>query len=193
MAAADLRRYFLQEFRHFPLQVRLQKTRKIVSDRIKKAVSTLEERMEKLAEEKLSQLLRALPDGPDRRARAKRLFDARDERMAELKEYALQQLLTIPDLQRIGSGTAPHVLSVSLVGWPSQNIVTDLSGKGICISAGSACHQGKASHVVAALKLAKRTSGGVIRISFGPETTKEDIDACVSALRAHHDNRMPML
>ena len=38
--------------------MRLQKTRKIVSDRIKKAVSTLEERMEKLAEEKLSQLLR---------------------------------------------------------------------------------------------------------------------------------------
>ena len=114
-------------------------------------------------------------------------------RMAELKEYALQQLLTIPDLQRIGSGTAPHVLSVSLVGWPSQNIVTDLSGKGICISAGSACHQGKPSHVIATLKLPKKISGGVIRISFGPESTKEDVDACVAALREHHDTRMPML
>ena len=114
-------------------------------------------------------------------------------RMAELKEYALQQLLTIPDLQRIGTGTAPHVLSVSLVGWPSQNIVTDLSGKGICISAGSACHQGKPSHVIATLKLPKKVSGGVIRISFGPESTKEDVDACVAALREHHDTRMPML
>ena len=114
-------------------------------------------------------------------------------RMAELKEYAKEQLLTIPDLQLIGSGTAPHVLSVSLAGWPSQNMVNDLSSKGICISAGSACHQGKPSHVVAALKLPKKVSGGVIRLSFGPETTKDEIDACVAALREHHDTRMPML
>lgn len=113
--------------------------------------------------------------------------------MAEIKAYAVQQLTTIPDLQIIGGGQAPHVLSVSLVGWPSQNIVNDLSSQGICISAGSACHQGKPSHVVAALKLPKRVAGGVIRLSFGPETTREDIDACAAALRVHHDSRMPML
>lgn len=44
----------------------------------------------------------------------------------------------------LGDGKAPHVLSVALEGWPSQNIVTDLGSQGICISAGSACHQGKA-------------------------------------------------
>lgn len=113
--------------------------------------------------------------------------------MAEVKAYAVEQLSQIPDLQLISDGTAPHVLSVSLVGWPSQNIVNDLSSQGICISAGSACHQGKPSHVIATLKLPKKVSGGVIRISFGPETTKEDIDACVAALRKHHDTRMPML
>ena len=84
-------------------------------------------------------------------------------------------------------------LSVSLPGYPSQNIVNDLSSKGICISAGSACHQGKPSHVIATLKLPKKVSGGVIRLSFGPETTREDIDQCVAALRKHHDTRMPML
>jgi cysteine desulfurase len=47
--------------------------------------------------------------------------------------------------------------------------------------------------VVAALGLPKRTAAGVIRLSFGPETTREDIDACVQALRRHHDSRMPML
>lgn len=114
-------------------------------------------------------------------------------RMTELKSYAVEQLTQIPDLQLISDGTAPHVLSVSLVGWPSQNIVNDLSSQGICISAGSACHQGKPSHVIAALKLPKKVSGGVIRISFGPETTKEEIDACVAALKQHHDTRMPML
>ena len=113
--------------------------------------------------------------------------------MAKIKAYAKEQLAGIPDLLFIGDGTAPHVLSVSLVGWPSQNIVNDLSEQGICISAGSACHQGKPSHVVAALKLPKKVSGGVIRLSFGPETTKADIDACAEALKRHHDTRMPML
>ena len=113
--------------------------------------------------------------------------------MAEIKAYAVEQLSLIPDLQLISDGTAPHVLSVSLVGWPSQNIVNDLSGQGICISAGSACHQGKPSHVIATLKLPKKVSGGVIRLSFGPETTKEEIDTCVAALKQHHDTRMPML
>ena len=113
--------------------------------------------------------------------------------MAEIKAYAAEQLAAIPDLQFIGSGTAPHILAVSLAGWPSQNIVNDLGSQGICISAGSACHQGKPSHVVAALHLPKRTAGGVIRLSFGPETTKADIDACAQALRSHHDTKFPML
>lgn len=113
--------------------------------------------------------------------------------MAEIKSYAVEKLSSIPDLSIIGNGTAPHILSVSLVGWPSQNIVNDLSGQGICVSAGSACHQGRPSHVVAALKLPKKAAGGVIRLSFGPETSKADIDACVEALRRHHDTRMPML
>ena len=113
--------------------------------------------------------------------------------MAAIRAYAVEQLTAIDDLTVIGAGTAPHILSVSLSGWPSQNIVNDLSSQGICISAGSACHQGKPSHVVAALKLPKRTAGGVIRLSFGPETTKDEIDACAAALKNHHDNRMPML
>lgn len=113
--------------------------------------------------------------------------------MAEIKAYAVEKLSAIPDLKVIGAGAAPHILSVSLVGWPSQNIVNDLSAQGICISAGSACHQGRPSHVVAALKLPKRTAGGVVRLSFGPETTTADIDACAEALKRHHDSRMPMI
>ena len=120
-------------------------------------------------------------------------FEETIARMANLKAYAMEQLSAIPDLQPIGNGEAPHILSVSLVGWPSQNIVNDLGSQGICISAGSACHQGKPSHVIATLKLPKKVSGGVIRISFGPDTTKDEIDAFVAALKTHHDTRMPML
>ena len=113
--------------------------------------------------------------------------------MAEVKAYAAEKLSAIPDLHIIGDGKAPHVLSVSMAGWPSQNVVNDLGSQGICISAGSACHHGKSSQVVSALGLPKRVAAGVIRLSFGPETTFTEIDACAEALRNHHDRRMPML
>ncbi len=113
--------------------------------------------------------------------------------LTKLRAYAEERLLSIPDMVPVGRGTAPHILSLSLAGWPSQNIVNDLGSQEICISAGSACHQGKPSHVVAALKLPKRVASGVIRLSFGPRTTKEEIDTCAEALRRHHDTRMPML
>ena len=41
--------------------------------------------------------------------------------------------------------------------------------------------------------LDKKTAAGVLRVSFDPETTKEGIDALVSALKIHRDTRFPML
>ena len=112
---------------------------------------------------------------------------------AEIKEYCREKLLTIPGMVSVGNGTAPHILSMALAGYPSANIVTDLGEKGICISAGSACHRGKSSHVVSTLGLDKRTAAGVIRISFAPDTNKEDIDTLCAALKEHQASRFPML
>ncbi|MEA4994428.1 MAG: cysteine desulfurase family protein [Oscillibacter sp.] len=120
-------------------------------------------------------------------------FEDKLRHMAEMKAYAVERLGEIPDLRFIAKGTAPHVLSVSMPGYPSQNVVNELSEAGICISAGSACHQGKPSQVTAALGLEKRVAAGVVRLSFGPETTKEEIDVAADALRRHHDARFPML
>ena len=72
-------------------------------------------------------------------------------------------------------------------------VVTELGAQGICIWAGSAGHRGQLSHVYRAMGLDKKTAAGVLRVSFGPETTKEEIDALVSALKAHRDTRFPML
>ena len=113
--------------------------------------------------------------------------------MELLKAYAVERLASIPDLKILSTGGAPHILPVSLEGWPSQNIVNDLGSQDIFISAGSACHRGKPSHVVAALGLPKKVAGGAVRLSLGPETTTAEIDACADALRVHHDTRMPML
>ncbi len=113
--------------------------------------------------------------------------------MAEIKAYALERLLAIEGVERVGNGTAPHVLAISLVGYPSANVVQELGAEGICISAGSACHRGKASHVYEAMGLPKKVKAGVLRVSFGPETSREDADALADALTRHRDKRFPML
>lgn len=120
-------------------------------------------------------------------------YDAKLAHMAALRDYCREKLLAMGGVVPVGAGTAPHILSVSLVGYPSANIVTELGAEGICISAGSACHQGKASHVVSALGLDKKTAAGVIRISFSPDNTTGDVDALCDALRRHRDARFPML
>ena len=120
-------------------------------------------------------------------------YDAKLAHMTALRDYCREKLLAMGGVVPVGAGTAPHILSVSLVGYPSANIVTELGAEGICISAGSACHQGKASHVVSALGLDKKTAAGVIRISFSPDNTTEDVDALCDALRRHRDARFPML
>ncbi len=113
--------------------------------------------------------------------------------VAGCRAYALEKLTAIPGLQILGPGDAPHILAASLPGYPSQNIVGELSEKGIYISAGSACHKGKASHVFTAMGLDKKTAAGAIRISFGPETQRADIDALAGALAEHQRTRFPML
>ena len=103
--------------------------------------------------------------------------------MAELKDYAIERLTgTVPGIVRVGSGTAPHVLSISLPGYKSEVLVRFLSDRGVYVSSGSACHRGKASHVYASLGLPKKVLDGVLRVSFSYDTTREDVDALVRAL-----------
>ena len=113
--------------------------------------------------------------------------------MARIKAYCRERLLSIPGVVPVGGGEAPHILAVSLVGYPSANVINDLGSQGICLSAGSACHRGKASRGYAALGLDKRTAAGVLRLSFGPETTEGDIDVLYEALLRHKNTRFSML
>ena len=113
--------------------------------------------------------------------------------MRAIKAYAAERIAQIPHAVLLPTGDTPHILPFSLVGYPAGNAVNELGEAGICISAGSACHQGKPSHVIEALQLPKKTAAGALRASFGPATTKEDIDALAEALRRHVSTRFPML
>ena len=113
--------------------------------------------------------------------------------MAACRDYARRRLGDIPGLQFIGPADAPHILSFSLPGYPSQNLVSELSGREIYISAGSACHRGRVSHVLSAMGVERRTAAGTVRVSFGPETVRGDIDALAEAVAEHREKRFPML
>ena len=47
--------------------------------------------------------------------------------------------------------------------------------------------------MLSAMGLDKRTAAGTVRVSFGPETVWEDIDALAEALLEHKNTRFPML
>ena len=114
--------------------------------------------------------------------------------MAGLKAETLARLQeAVPGLKPIGSGTAPHILAVTLPGYKSEVIVRFLSDRGICLSSGSACHKGKPSHVYAALKLPKSDLDGALRISFSYDTTQQDVDALADGLRAAKGQLFPTL
>lgn len=81
----ELKDLFLQQLRHFPLQVRIGELKKAVITRVKKAATEMEAALRSATEKKLNELLHSLPDGPERRTRATRLFNSRDERMKQLK------------------------------------------------------------------------------------------------------------
>ena len=85
----------------------------------------------------------------------------------------------------------PHTASGTR--WPRRRRARLSTARKAWVSAGSACHRGKLSHVVTALGLDKRTAGGVLRVSFGPETTFADIDALYEALLRHKNTRFSML
>ena len=113
-------------------------------------------------------------------------------RIAAVKAYALEVLSAVPGLEVVSPGDAPHICAISLPGYPSEMLVRDLSDRGIYVSSGSACHKGKPSHVFAALGLPKRTLMGVLRISFGPDSTRLDADALASALTEITQTRIAM-
>ena len=115
------------------------------------------------------------------------------EATAQIAGFAKAVALRQEGLEEKLAHKAPHILAVSLVGYPSANVINDLGSQGICLSAGSACHRGKASRGYAALGLDKRTAAGVLRLSFGPETTEGDIDVLYEALLRHKNTRFSML
>ena len=111
------------------------------------------------------------------------------ERAAAIKEYTLSKLKeAVPKLEVISAGDAPHICAVTLPGYKSEVVVRVLGDRGVCVSSGSACHRGRPSHVFAAMGLPKPWLDGALRLSFSPDSTREEADKLVSALKDAADS-----
>ena len=104
-----------------------------------------------------------------------------------LKEKALldglaRKLCKLNGVVINGAHDAPHILSLSIPGVPTQNTINILQDAGICVSAGSACAKGHRSHVLTAMKLSPEIMDGSFRISLSRETSEQEIDLFLDTL-----------
>lgn len=82
-----------------------------------------------------------------------------------------------------GCHEAPHILSLSVPGVPTQNTINILQDKGICVSAGSACAKGHRSHVLTAMNLSPERMDGSFRVSLCRDTTWEELEVLLDTLK----------
>ena len=118
----------------------------------------------------------------------KKNFAAFAEKTASLRRRLLDGLSGDARLAEIRPllppSFSPHILSVTLPDIKSETALNFLSGKGICVSSGSACssHDKNLSGAYLSFGLSEREADTTIRISLSHTNTEAEIDALLSAL-----------
>jgi cysteine desulfurase len=109
-------------------------------------------------------------------ARARWLEFAHDV-MAALDARGVRARQLVPDHRR-----APHILAIAIAGVPASALRNVLSSRGVYVSTGSACADAdhKKSHVLEAIGLPP--DDGMVRLSFGLDTTREDVASAAAIL-----------
>ena len=109
---------------------------------------------------------------PEDNTREKALIAHLAERLSGLQSVAIN-----------GTHEAPHILSVSIPGVPTQNSINILQDAGICVSAGSACAKGHRSHVLTAMGIDPEIIDCTFRVSLCRDTTQEELDKLVDIIQ----------
>lgn len=103
-------------------------------------------------------------------------------REKDLLDGLVSALCKLDGLIINGSHDAPHILSLSIPGLPTQNSINLLQDQGICVSAGSACARGHRSHVLEAMGVAPGVIDGSFRVSISRNTTAEELQELVRVI-----------
>lgn len=109
-------------------------------------------------------------------------FRADAARERALLEGLIARLSSIPGVTLSGAHDAPHILSVSVPGVPTQNSINILQSAGICVSAGSACARGHRSHVLSAMGVDPAVIDATFRVSLCRDTTEDELEALARIL-----------
>jgi cysteine desulfurase len=113
-------------------------------------------------------------------------YEQQKESITALNAYAKEELLKIDGVKlNSGEDASPYIINLYVPSFmTSQTVVQHLSSKySVYVSNGSACAKGKKSHVLTAMKISDKIIDKSIRVSFSRNTTKEDIDSLVNALK----------
>ena len=110
-------------------------------------------------------------------------FRADSLREKAMLDGLVEKLSALPGIHINGAHEAPHILSLSIPGVPTQNTINILQDHGICVSAGSACAKGHRSHVLEAMRLSPEVMDGSFRISLCRDTTQEELDILFTVIR----------
>ncbi|MDO5556030.1 MAG: cysteine desulfurase NifS [Clostridia bacterium] len=110
-----------------------------------------------------------------------------NKKLQELRDYyVLQVQQKIPHIKINGHQTKrlPGNSNISFEYVEGEALLLNLDMNGICASSGSACSSGNSnpSHVLLAIGLPSKLAQGALRITFGDENTKEDVDYLIKTL-----------
>lgn len=93
----------------------------------------------------------------------------------------------VPGLRIRGEGASvrlPNILNVAVPGVDQNALLVNLDMEGVALSSGSACASGavEPSHVLEALGEPGPDEVATLRLSFGPDTSPEDVDRAADAV-----------
>lgn len=102
----------------------------------------------------------------------------------DLEALAVELISPLGKLTRGSTEGVPNILSFTFEGCSGESMLFLLDELNIAVSNGSACTAGvaRASHVLLAMGHSQESASSALRISFGPQTTVEDIKALAEAL-----------
>ncbi len=118
---------------------------------------------------------------------AKNNMDTHVNKLKELRDFYFSEIQNrISDIKINGSieHRLPGNSNISFKGINGSELLMKLDEKGICASAGSACSSGSSmpSHVLTAIGRTSEYEEGTLRVTFGDENTKEDVEYLVENL-----------
>ena len=120
--------------------------------------------------------------------RAGNAMEASSAQVAGLRDAFMARILTeIPGARLNGhpSRRLPGNVNISFAGINGAELLMLLDRQGVCASTGAACSAGSRapSHVLTAIGRTRAQANGAIRLSLSEETTQEELDAALLALK----------